>query len=97
MTCLNLGKKGYVSFDWGDASANNNDKTPPMTRRRIRGTRPQEVTPLPKTTKQQQLQDVANNNFGNEAPKPRRQQQQQDSNNDNNDNNDETPTSKIWQ
>ena len=79
MTCWNLGTKGYISFDWGDAAANDNDKTPLTTMSRSQWTHPQEGTPLSITTKQWQRRDAAANakDYDNEVPKPIRQQRQQ--------------------
>ena len=92
MNCWNLGTKGYVSFNWCDVAAANNNKTPPPTRRRSRRTQPQEVTPLPKTTKLKQRQDAADNDFDNEVLNLRRQQRRWY---DNNDKDNKTPTSTM--
>ena len=84
MTCWNLGTKGYVSFDWGDAAVNNNNKTQIPTRHRSRQTQPQEGTLMPKTTKQRCQRDTDAYDFDKEAPKLIFQQQQRDANNENN-------------
>ena len=89
MTCLNLGTKGYVSFDWGDAAAKDNYKTSTKMRNISRQTQPQEVTPLPTTTKQRKNRDNDETPTKTDLKMRRRSR---DSNND-----DETLTAAMWQ
>ena len=94
MTFWNLGTKGCVSFDWGDADAAKNNNTPPTTRHRSQRTQSQEGTSLPTSTKQRQQRDSNDADLGDYAPKLRLQQLWQDSNNNNNS---KIATATVWQ